>query len=196
MLKTLRAKAPELVLEAVSVVLAVLVALGVDEWRESKDRMEMADRATEGVIAELESNRAELYDSMEENQGVLQAVREARRADELPDEFDLNYEYPLLSDASWETARMTQATQFMPLEQVRQLAGLYELQTLFERSRDDVMDFILNAGTIVGDGPEQIPRLIYPKLNNAVGMQQLLITAYDSTLVQLGSDIPADAPQS
>lgn len=180
-----RDKLPELMLEALSVVLAVLAALAVDEWRETRSQHEMAERATAAVVAELRSNREEIGGNLDANLATLAAVRAARGASELPDEFDLNYEYSLVSDAAWETARMTQATQFMDLEDVRQLAALYELQALFERSRDQVMDFIMNVGAIIDESPEKIPSRAFPTLNSAVGMQQILLTTYDSTIARL-----------
>jgi hypothetical protein len=42
----LREKLPELLLEAVSVVFAVLLALAVDEWREPRSRNTLAARAS------------------------------------------------------------------------------------------------------------------------------------------------------
>jgi hypothetical protein len=46
-----------LMLEAAMVVFAVLLALGVDEWRQTAALQEQVDRARAGVEAELRSGR-------------------------------------------------------------------------------------------------------------------------------------------
>lgn len=182
---TLRSRLPELALEAVMVVFAVLVALAVEEWREDLDNRELANRALVAIIAELESNKEEIRDSKDANDSLLVIVREASRDTVLPEDFSVNYEYSLLSSSAWQTAQMTRATQFLPLEQVQSLARLYGLQSLFQESQDQVMDFIVNVGDLADRAPERIPRLLRGPLTNAVGMADLLVVAYDSTLAAL-----------
>lgn len=182
---TLRSKLPELLVEGAMVVFAVVVALGVDEWRESRQNQELAARALDGIAAEIRSNREELAASDEVNQALLVMVLEAATDSVLPEEFGVNFEYSLLSSSAWESAQVTRATQFIPLERVQTLAKLYGLQSLFQDSQDTVMDFILNAGEIADGEPERIPRLLLGPLRNAVGMGGLLIQTYDSSLVRL-----------
>jgi hypothetical protein len=184
----LRQKVPQLALEAASVVFAVLVALAVDEWREDRQNRELAERALVAVVAEIEGNRDELMSSLEANRALADVVTEAAGDSVLPDDFNVNYEYSLLSTAAWETAQVSRATQFLPLERVQRLARLYNLQELFEVSQGGVMEFILGVGEVAETTPERIPGLLRPRLSNAVGMQDLLVTVYDSTLVALGSE--------
>jgi len=181
----LRQKIPQLTLEAASVVFAVLVALGVDEWREDRQNRDLAERALVAVAAEIEGNREELVGSLEANRALAESVVAASRDTVLPEDFSVNYEYSLLSTAAWETAQVTRATQFIPLERVQRLARLYNLQQLFESSQDAVMEFILGIGEVAENSPERIPRLLRPRLSNAVGMQDLLVTAYDTTLAAM-----------
>lgn len=183
----LRSKIPELILEAGMVVFAVIVALGVDEWRESRSNAELARRAMAGVVAEIESNRDELASARERNQALLSSVREAAEDSVLPENFNVNYEYSLISSSAWETAQVTRSTQYMPLEQVQHLARLYGLQELFQRSQDQVMELILTLGEVADREPDRIPRLLRGPLTNAIGMEGLLFQAYDSTLANIRS---------
>ncbi len=70
----MRARGPELVLEALFVVLAVLVALAVDEWNEGRELRAQADLARAAVMSELESNQAELAAGRESMAEMLIAV--------------------------------------------------------------------------------------------------------------------------
>ncbi len=56
----LRRKLPELLVEGFSVALAVLLALAVDEWRENRSNLELAQRAEASIMAEVGSNRSRL----------------------------------------------------------------------------------------------------------------------------------------
>jgi hypothetical protein len=182
----LREKIPELILEAAMVVFAVVVALGVDEWRENRQNAELANRALAGIAAEIESNRKELAENEVANQALLARVQEAASDSVLPDSLGINFEYSLISSSAWETAQVTRATQFIPLERVQTLAKVYGLQTLFQASQDKVMDFILSVGEIADREPERIPHLILGPLGSAVGMGGLLVQVYDTTLARLG----------
>jgi hypothetical protein len=181
----LREKFPELALEAGMVVFAVIVALGVDQWRESRQNAGLADRALAGIAAEIDSNRKELAKNGEANRALLAQIREAVRDSVLPEDFNVNFEYSLISASAWETAQVTQATQFIPLDRVQTLAKLYGLQALFQASQDKVMDFILSVGDLADREPERIPRLILGPLGSSVGMGELLTQVYDTTLARL-----------
>lgn len=180
----LREKFPELVLEAAMVVFAVVVALGLEEWREERERYELADRAMGAVLEEIESNIGELDDARERNRELLNAIIAADEAQELPGDFDLVYEYSLLSTSAWETAQMTQATQYMPLGRVQELARLYGLQDLFERSQDEVLDIVLSIGRVARDDPNSIPSHLLGPVANAMGMESALMAAYDTLRVR------------
>ncbi len=178
-------KLPELALEAGMVVLAVLAALGVEEWREVKQQEELADRAMAVVVAEIQSNIDELEENRAANAELLEKVVAADRAGELPDDFNLTFEYSLISTSAWETAQVTQATHFMPIDRVQSLAKLYGLQELFEAAQSEVLDFIFNVGPIAREDPNRIPGMLRGPLSQAVGMETVLVEAYDSLLVRI-----------
>ncbi len=184
----LREKLPELVTEAIMVALAVVVALAADEWRENRQERELADRALTSIRAEMEGNRQELVDNREANRALLESVQEAARTDSIPDDFSLTYEYSLLSEAAWETARVTQATHFMPLERVQSIARIHGLQRLFQESQDNVLAFILDVGTVAELDPNAIPRRARFPLATAVGLETVLVEAYDTFLARLDEE--------
>lgn len=92
-----RAELPEVLLEAASVLFAVVCALWVDEWRESRDRIRLAVRATEAVAAEIRANHDEVADNLAANEALLERVREARGDSVRPVGFNLEYSYSLVS---------------------------------------------------------------------------------------------------
>jgi hypothetical protein len=73
----LREKLPELLLEAASVVFAVLLALAVDEWRETRSRNALAARARASILEEIRGNATELRNTRDNNRALLRHVEEA-----------------------------------------------------------------------------------------------------------------------
>jgi hypothetical protein len=128
-----RARGPELVLEALFVVFAVLVALAVDEWNEGRELRAQADLARAAVISELESNQVELTAGRESMVEMLTAVGKAveslRKGGEGPTE-GVSGIFPDFSDAAWETARVTGAVARMDYDWVLATARVYEAQEL------------------------------------------------------------------
>jgi hypothetical protein len=124
-----RGRLPELLIEATFVFLAVLPALIADEWRERRDREELAERALVGIVDEIRSNRDRLLADAERNRAPLAGLREylrAREEGEEPEELSADYKVALASSAAREAARMSRAVQSTDLEVVRELAPLPE----------------------------------------------------------------------
>src|SRR5689334_4619331 len=71
----LREKLPEILIEAASVVVAVLLAFAVDEWRDARAKREVAERAKRSIVSELQANRDELSRSFGENAAHLRDLQ-------------------------------------------------------------------------------------------------------------------------
>ena len=56
----LREKTPEILIEAASVVLALLLAFGANAWHQRDQEAKLAARAHQAIVAELCCNRAQL----------------------------------------------------------------------------------------------------------------------------------------
>jgi hypothetical protein len=129
----MRARGPELVLEALFVVFAVLVALAVDEWNEGRELRAQADLARAAVMSELESNQAELAAGRESMAEMLIAVGKVveslRKGGGGPTE-GVSGIFPDFSDAAWETARVTGTVARMDYDWVLATARVYEAQEL------------------------------------------------------------------
>ncbi len=137
----LRDRATRILVEIVSVVFAVLVALGFDEWRQGRQVREQAEQARAAVLAELRSNRDELArssPSIDSMLARLPAVSAAIRRGE-SQALEVRVNLPDFSDAAWETAQMTQATARLDLTWLIQVARAYQAQRLYSELRTDVV---------------------------------------------------------
>jgi hypothetical protein len=144
----LRERLPEILIEAASVTAAVLLALGVDAWRERLREQEAAERALAALRLEAQENRRELRGALEKARATRARLQPLAAAEEWPPEvrLDLGLEIAMLSRAGWDTAQATGALPLMGVERSVQLAGVYELQRWLERAQERAFD-ALSAAT-------------------------------------------------
>ena len=142
MARTLRQRAARILVEVVSVVFAVLVALAVDEWRQDRQVRHDAEAAKAAILAELRANDAELVrtgPSVDSLAARLAVLRERIRAGSRSTTGSLNVQLPDFSDAAWRTAQMTRATTHLDLAWLIRVAKAYEAQSLYTDLRNDVV---------------------------------------------------------
>ena len=132
--KKVRWRFAELATEAVMVVFAVLVALGVEEWREERQLRGFADRARAAVDLEIRQNLAEfqrsrqgLIDGRDEVAQVLQALTEAQESGESGAvSAQLGFDFPETSTAAWRVAQASQAAPYFDYDWVIERARHYD----------------------------------------------------------------------
>ena len=153
---SLRRKLPELFLEAAMIFFAVMLALAAEEWRERRDRLELADRALRSVAEELRSNLEELELTGDRNAKRLEAgttVLAELEADRDPGDADIGLEVALLSKAAWQSAQMSQAVQYFDFDLMRSLSEVYEIQDLYERMQIGAVDSMTEMMRIAEEDP-------------------------------------------
>lgn len=144
-----REKLPEILIEACSVALAVLLALWANEWSDERKLRQQSAALEAAVDAELRSNLADLEGSRSQ---LRAALGEARRyldpagAGMRSLRFDVGLS--LLSEAAFRTAQSSDAVQRLDTGWRIEAARTYELQALYERQQEALLD-TLNA--IVSD---------------------------------------------
>ena len=153
----LREKTPEILIEAASVVLALLLAFGANAWHQHNEEAKLAARAHQGIIEELRSNRAQLDEtraSMGHAIASLRASIARLKAGQSPEQGSANFPFaPLLpSSAAWQTAQATGAVADFDYAWTLKVAKTYEMQTLFLAAQQRV---IYPATPIAVPGMEQ-----------------------------------------
>ena len=144
----LRKKIPEIILEAVSIIFAVLLALAVNEWREDRQNTKLAERAQQGVLKEIASNHTELVANRADNVTMLDSLNAglARIKLEAGGRLSVEFSLSLLSSSAWKAAQATLAIHFLSFEWVERISKLYGLQELYERHQADLVGTIATAG--------------------------------------------------
>ena len=190
-----------LAVEVVSVVFAVLVALAVDQWWEDRENQELADRMTEAIAREIGGNRAQLVsfgDSGDPDtilSNLIDGVA-ALRTEEEPIDFAVNWDVTLLSSAAWETAQLTRATQFLDVEQVVDLAEVYEFQRFYLNRQEQLVDLISSVDSRAQSDPLAAFLELRSRFAITLSLRRTLATIYACTLDRLPEVEGLDRPVS
>lgn len=188
---SLRRKLPELFLEAAMIFFAVMLALAAEEWRERRDRLELADRALRSVAEELRSNLEELELTGDRNAKRLEAgttVLAELEADRDPGDADIGLEVALLSKAAWQSAQMSQAVQYFDFDLMRSLSEVYEIQDLYERMQTGAVDSMTEMMRTAEEDPVAAVRQALISLTVLTDVQGSLREVYRETLEEMALD--------
>jgi hypothetical protein len=182
----LRHKLPEILLEAASVVLAILLAFGVDQWREDRSRREMAERARATIMSELRANRAELQGTTRLN-GERIAVMEQQIAmlqKKQAKSLDTGMNLSQLSSAAFQAAQSTQAIQFIDFEWLVRVGRVYELQKTYLQAQDTALNEVSMSLGVLQSGEEPLPVIqrVKARLVTAQQLGTSLVKAYDEVI--------------
>lgn len=142
----LREKTPEILIEASSVVLALLLAFGANAWHQHNEEAKLAARAHQGIVAELRSNRRQLDDtraSMGQAIAQLRAVIAGLKAGQSLEQSSASVNFPfaplLPSSAAWQTAEATGTVGDFDYTWTLKVAKTYEMQVLFLAAQQRVI---------------------------------------------------------
>ncbi|MCG8460251.1 MAG: hypothetical protein MI919_28545 [Holophagales bacterium] len=187
----LRDKAPEILLEVVSVVLAVFLALAVNGWADEAQERRQAERARQGVLDEIDANYQELLSKYPQNRENLEqlraAVEELRAFHEIsdaggeavmPEGVSANFSLSLLSSASWRAAQLTLAVHHLEYSWISRVAKLYELQEIYDSRQDDLVAFLTSMGQMEEGDELRTTADLANRFDTALSLVDGLLRAY------------------
>ena len=127
---------PRVLFESALIVMSILVALGLDEWRENREDEETVQLALSNFVREIQLNQTSVADSAPFNQGLRSVLRNRYQTDDIGsvDEFVNmveSFEPAVLQSTAWETALATGSLAKMDYELVSALSLTYSLQNRY-----------------------------------------------------------------
>lgn len=135
------------------VVLGAILALGLEEWRDTRERTARVDATLDSIADELRANRAMVAAAKQRHAQLVEVLGGYAAADELPPREV--YMYGMFNPApvgsiAWQTARETGLLVDMPLETVLELALVYDGQeryrSLGQAMLVDIMSDVRRSG--------------------------------------------------
>lgn len=128
-----------LLLEMVMIAFSVLLALGLESWREHRSQQGLAHEALVNVRNELAHNIGAIDAQLPKQREVLDKLRAALReldAEGKTSAVQAPLRPPLLTAAAWQAALSTQAVSHIDLDTIQAVAGVYEAHRWLDRIED------------------------------------------------------------
>jgi hypothetical protein len=142
---------PLLLIETLLVVLSVLLALGLNSWRENRSNEELAERALKSVVEEYSTNCSRINTFQDYHKEVATGKRESE-----------GLQVGLIQNSAWDAARSTGAIAFINYETASVIEQIYVAQgdhrSLFQSyiealltrvGRKDSLDLVHSALDVV-----------------------------------------------
>ncbi len=177
------------VFEVLSIFLAVFLAYGVNEWRESRKNKALAATALASMVDEIERNKRLIEFILPTHERVQFHVNQGKTLDEIPAD-SLNFSPIILRTTAWRTASETGAMIHMDYDDATALSEVYMFQETYNKLTEDMMasSFSINN---YGAGKEDAKLAVLQWISYAfVENEKLLLDAYENTLTAL-ADTPA-----
>jgi hypothetical protein len=136
-----RERLPDILIEVGSVLFAVLLALGVDDWREARRNEELAEFARRSIVAELRANEKELREAQSDNRLVLERIQRQLSARDTSRtvRFEVDVNVAQLTSPAWDLARATEALRYMDYDWLLETSRLYDLQALLASDQRELL---------------------------------------------------------
>lgn len=129
---------PRVLFESMLIVVSILLALYLDEWRDDQQDAENIEHALANFVSEIQQNKARVEDAAPFNQGlrhVLSRRQEVRAIESVATFINIfeSYSPVVLQSTAWETAIATGALAKMDYKIVSALSLTYSLQNRYQQ---------------------------------------------------------------
>lgn len=182
-MKTNRLPVTSILIEMFSVVFAVLLALGVNEWRNDKSNEELGLSAYNKITMEIKNNHKKISGIIENHKKILNDVDSviSRLRQNRTDITFGQVQFDTPSSTAWEAAKLTNAVNYLQYDKVEKISEVYSAQRIYS----DVSDRVFQELVFFVPDKDHIKMIdqfrkqkVY--LLNLISIEKQLIETYDN----------------
>lgn len=193
----------EVLVQSVMIVLSILLALWVDEWKQHRAEQQLVDVSLTNFLHEVQQNEARLDDILPYHRAMRSIVKELETAKSVntPAEFESaigldGMRPPFLLTTAWQTALATGALQKMDYETVSALSLTYTLQDRFREESRSGIQSVLQATNFQTGHAQPALRSSEIFLNDVVTSEEELRATYAQAARLLDHKLGIAAPST
>lgn len=174
--------------EIVAVIVAILLALAINEWWEDHERTQRKEELTDKLYAELQENLSRLRESHAHHSSQLQIIRDS--VDGRPnltaeDYVNVHRELyrrgvfkpALLTDTNWEIAKLTDLISYMDMEDLQAFTRIFALQQMHKDQWEQNSQAQVFADTL--EDPRKLVEFYANTLNETWWAEKTLLEALE-----------------
>jgi hypothetical protein len=147
---------PRVIFESALITVSILLALGLDEWRENRETAATIRQALSNFLSEIEQNKARVDDAAPFNQGLHDVMEQRYKHGDIHSMSDFiaimdSYSPVVLQSTAWETALATGSLAEMDYGLVSALSLTYGLQSRYEQTNRGAVSRLTNPQVLTND---------------------------------------------
>jgi len=154
--KTTSVWLPRVIFESALITVSILLALGLDEWRENRETEATIRHAMSNFLSEIRQNKARVDDAAPFNQGLHDVVDQRYKNGDIQTMSDFisimdSYSPVVLQSTAWETALATGSLAEMDYGLVSALSLTYGLQSRYEQTNRGAVSRLTSPQVLSND---------------------------------------------
>lgn len=176
------------VMEIISIIIAVLLALAVNEWREARSNAKIADQALRSIRDEILENKRMFEIILPQHLALLDTLIDVDakihrgELSEEEDRADLKFVPLFVQNTAWQTALATQALLHMPYETVKVLSEIYTFQGSYTNVTDHFIKAVFDINNNRDDLKAAQRKFAISALQTFVTYEKAMPQFYDKAL--------------
>ena len=154
----MKANTRKAIFEFGSIVIAVVLAMGLTEWRQSYLNHKMADASFEKIVLEVRENLEGLKkDSLKMGKDLelMRAWVRQHTNNGKKGPLGVNFSFSFLGNSALEVARINQSLSFLPGEKVLDIAEVYATQDFYSENAAKVFDIMGDLQGLINEPDSQ-----------------------------------------
>lgn len=192
---------PRVLFESFLIVISILVALALDEWREQRQDDDMVHHALRNFVSEINQNKIRIDDATPFNQGLLDVLQGNYERDEVSsiDDFVMmlgSYTPVVLQSTAWDTALATGSLAKMDYNLVSALSLTYNMQNRYQSVTRAGLDELVNPNNLSADQMSLAMLNSIRYLRDATSMEIELSAVYVEAMTVIREAIGVSAEPS
>ena len=184
--------AKALVVEVISIVIGVLLALALSEWSEERDHQTQAKIALENIATEIRSNHKLLTAIHDNNLATLQVMHDDPESGEGDDR---TYIPGLqLRKTAWDALLSTGLSNYISYDKVLMLSEMYAIQDVYKQTGTQLVEATMTISAYATVLEKDVDNGQFLKqfgtfFEMLSGIEEQLLLVYDNALTGIESDI-------
>ncbi len=131
----------QIAFEFLSIVFAVLLALGLNSYKQNADLKSESQLLESNILDECQANLLKLDSSIYENE-IYQAYLDSLLSSDEIDGFEFNFQNKLLSSIAWNFTTSSKSFQFMNPDFLNDAAEIYENQDYYMKISNQMFEHL------------------------------------------------------
>lgn len=187
----------KIILESVMIIFSVLIALFINEWRNSYNEAVKTKLIIENIEVEIQNNQKFIQELIPYHESIRKKIMHAYKQDSLEQKFFSNVSFEIfevapngiiqgkLNDIAWTVAKEEKITNRISINEVQALYTVYEQQKTVYETIDIIINFLSSREIQKKELIEESVIMFGKEIHELIGQEKFLNKKYSNALNEI-----------